>query len=249
MQTRNPSIESLGTILAVWAHPDDETFLAAGVLSAAADAGQRVVCLTATMGEAGAPPTENPAEVAARRAGELAAALAVLGIREHQLGDLPDGGCAAVPHPRGVAFVHDAIVRVRPDTILTFGPDGVTGHSDHRTVSRWVWDAWVATGADADLLHASMPVGFDAQHRRIHEQLSAFEPGFPIETPARDLALRWRLDDTQLDRKYEALRAHRSQSDPIEATIGRDALRSWWREECFRPAVPVEMRVPLPSRG
>ena len=43
----------LGTILGVWAHPDDETYLSAGLMAAAADAGSRVVCITATRGEGG----------------------------------------------------------------------------------------------------------------------------------------------------------------------------------------------------
>jgi LmbE family N-acetylglucosaminyl deacetylase len=236
METKHDIIPGLGTVLGIWAHPDDETFLSAGLMAAAIDAGQRVVTLTATLGEAGGSPAENPAAVAARRSAELDAALAVLGVREHHVADLPDGGCATVAHATGVALVRDAILRVRPDTILTFGPDGVTGHPDHQAVNRWVWDAWVESGADADLLYASMPTGFGIRHRRIHEQLNAFEPGHPVETSPQQLSLRWPLDDEQLDRKYRALRAHDSQTSSIEAIIGRDALRTWWREECFRPA-------------
>jgi LmbE family N-acetylglucosaminyl deacetylase len=243
METTPDTIPSLGTILGIWAHPDDETFLSGGLMAAAVDAGQRVVTLTATMGEAGAPPSENPAAVAARRTAELDDALAVLGVREHHVADLPDGGCATVPHATGVALVRAAILRVRPDTILTFGPDGVTGHADHQAVNRWTWDAWVETGAEADLLYASMPTGFGIRHRWIHEQLNAFEPGFPVETAPQQLSLRWSLDDEQLDRKYRALRAHDSQTTSIEAAIGRDALRTWWREECFRPATSISRRA------
>ena len=48
----------LGTVLGIWAHPDDEAFLSAGLMAAARDAGQRVVCVTATLGEHG---TDDPA--------------------------------------------------------------------------------------------------------------------------------------------------------------------------------------------
>src|SRR4249919_2707816 len=48
-----PVSELRGTILSVWAHPDDETYLAAGLMAAAVQAGQRVVCVTATRGELG----------------------------------------------------------------------------------------------------------------------------------------------------------------------------------------------------
>ena len=46
-------MEELGTILGVWAHPDDETYLCAGLMASAARAGSRVVCVTATRGELG----------------------------------------------------------------------------------------------------------------------------------------------------------------------------------------------------
>ena len=50
-------VTQLGTVLGIWAHPDDEAFLSAGLMAAARDAGQRVVCVTATLGEHG---TDDP---------------------------------------------------------------------------------------------------------------------------------------------------------------------------------------------
>ncbi|HXV94036.1 MAG TPA: PIG-L family deacetylase, partial [Pseudonocardia sp.] len=50
-------LADLGTILGVWAHPDDETFLTAGLMALAREAGNRVVCATATRGERG---TDDP---------------------------------------------------------------------------------------------------------------------------------------------------------------------------------------------
>jgi LmbE family N-acetylglucosaminyl deacetylase len=47
----------LGTVLGIWAHPDDETFLSAGLMAAAREADKRVVCATATLGEHG---TDDP---------------------------------------------------------------------------------------------------------------------------------------------------------------------------------------------
>ena len=86
-------LTELGTVLTVWAHPDDETYLASGLLAALADAGHRVVCVTATRGEA-ADPDATPDERAALaevRTRELAAALALLGVTEHHWLDHPDG--------------------------------------------------------------------------------------------------------------------------------------------------------------
>jgi LmbE family N-acetylglucosaminyl deacetylase len=61
--TTASDLTSLGTVLTVWAHPDDETYLAGGVLARLSDAGQRVVCVTATRGEAADPavaPSSTP---------------------------------------------------------------------------------------------------------------------------------------------------------------------------------------------
>ena len=98
----------LGTILGVWAHPDDETWLCAGLMARAVRAGDRVVCITATRGELGSPDEErwpSGAPLAAVRTAEMAAALAVLGVTEHHWLDYPDGGCAGVDQDEAVRRV------------------------------------------------------------------------------------------------------------------------------------------------
>ena len=72
----------LGTVLGIWAHPDDEAFLSAGLMAAARDAGQRVVCVTATLGEYGTsdPGSWPPTRMARVRERELQASLAALGV-------------------------------------------------------------------------------------------------------------------------------------------------------------------------
>ena len=53
---------------------------------------------------------------------------------DHRWLDYPDGGCAAVDAEEAVARIAAIIDEVRPDTVLTFGPDGGTGHPDHIAV-------------------------------------------------------------------------------------------------------------------
>src|SRR5205085_4502124 len=131
----------LGTVLSVWAHPDDETYVCGGLMAAAVRQGNRVVCVTATRGELGStdeqrwPPGPALAEV---RTKELAESLAELGVSEHVWLDYPDGGCADADGGEAAARIRAIAEDVAPDTVLTFGPDGLTGHSDHMTVSRWV---------------------------------------------------------------------------------------------------------------
>ena len=87
---------ALGTVLTVWAHPDDEAYLAGGLLAASRDVGNRAVCVTATRGEAADPQADaaERAALAGVRTAELETALGVLGVVEHHWLDLPDGGLA-----------------------------------------------------------------------------------------------------------------------------------------------------------
>lgn len=133
-------VKRLGTMLFVGAHPDDETFCCGGLLTTAVQNGQRVVCLTATRGERGVQdesrwPVERLGEI---RAQELDAAMEVLGIREHHWLHYLDGECDRAPEDDAAQAIASLIERCNVQTVLTFGPDGLTGHPDHQSVSRWV---------------------------------------------------------------------------------------------------------------
>src|SRR5215204_3391662 len=127
-------VADLGTVLSLWAHPDDETFLAGGVMSMARDRGQRVVCVSATAGEHGTddPVTWPPQRLGQVRRWETAAAMAVLGVTEHLFLGYADGALSDVDSVEAVARVGAILQQVAPDTILTFGPDGATFHRDHQ---------------------------------------------------------------------------------------------------------------------
>ena len=95
-------VAELGTILGIWAHPDDEAYLSGGLMALARDNGQRVVCVTATRGERGTPdPVAWPPDrLAAERTQELAQCLSVLGVHEHHWLDYRDGECAGADRTR-----------------------------------------------------------------------------------------------------------------------------------------------------
>src|SRR5262245_34607172 len=130
---------ALGTVLGVWAHPDDEAYLSAGLMALVRRTGGRVVCVTATLGEHGTDDavTWPPDRLARTRAHELDAALAQLGVAERRLLGFEDGTLDGVPLELGAGRVLRLLRDVQPDTIVTFGPEGMTGHPDHRAVSRW----------------------------------------------------------------------------------------------------------------
>jgi LmbE family N-acetylglucosaminyl deacetylase len=229
------TVGPLGTILGVWAHPDDEAYLSSGVMAAAAANGQRVVVAHATLGEQGAPDPGAcpPSRMARIRRRELTRSLRAVDVREHHLLGHPDGGCDQVDDDLAASQVAELIDTIRPDTILTFGPDGLTGHPDHRAVSRWVHRAWEATARSARLLHATVTTDWAARHRALNEQIGAFEPGLPRAVGLGAVAVQLTLDERLLDRKVAALRAHRSQTTGLEQAMGPATYRRWWATESF----------------
>jgi LmbE family N-acetylglucosaminyl deacetylase len=232
---RTTDVSSLGTILSIWAHPDDETYLAAGLMAAARDHGQRVVCVSATLGERGTP---DPATWPELRLGpvrrwESAAAMSVLGVHEHHILGLPDGDLDA-HEGVGLAWAARLIDHVRPDTILTFGPDGITFHPDHIAVHRWVTQAWTDGGCQARLLYAAPSVEHLARFGQLYERWDMYmSDERPAGVPADELAVHVRLREWELDRKVTALRAMASQTTELIVMLGADVYAAQVAEESF----------------
>jgi LmbE family N-acetylglucosaminyl deacetylase len=165
---------------------------------------------------------------------ELAASLAALGVTEHFLLGLIDGSCAAVEREPVVSRLVEIIDAVAPDTIVTFGPDGMTGHEDHQTVSTWATAARAIAAPQARLLYATTTEEFANAWEPSRGDFDVFlADGLPLRTPAVDLAVRLRLDPATLDRKIVALRAQASQTTALFAALGEDRVRQCWSEETF----------------
>lgn len=225
----------LGTILAVWAHPDDETFAAGGLMAAARDAGQRVVCATATAGEHGTGDAERwpPARLGQVRRWESAAAMAVLGVTEHRIAGLPDGGLRERTDD-GLAWVSGLFDEVQPDTVLTFDRDGGTFHPDHIAVHRWVTEVWERRGRPGRLLYAVVTAEHLAEFGPLYEEWGVFmTESRPTGVPEADLAVLVRLDGAALDRKLTALRAMATQTAEAVAAVDLDVYASTLADEPF----------------
>lgn len=240
LDTEARGLAALGDVLAIWAHPDDETYLAGGLLAGLRDADVRVVCVTATRGEA-ADPAAGPDEraaLAAVRTEELEAALRHLGVVEHHWLDYPDGGCAALDPAGPVSRLATLLDQVRPRTVVTFGPDGFTGHPDHRTVSAWTDLALSRAGVTPRVLH---PVALEqAVDPELDESYGVFELGRPRVCTDDELALQLRLGGAVLDRKVEALLRQVSQTGGLVAAVGRQRFSTWVATESF--ALPPATR-------
>jgi LmbE family N-acetylglucosaminyl deacetylase len=233
----------LGTTVVVWAHPDDETYLSGGTAAALVDLGHRVVAVTATRGDAGGPDLSpsGRAATAELRTAELEDALAVLGVTEHHWLGYEDGRCADADPEPAVRRLADLLDDVRPDTVVTFGPDGFTGHPDHQTVSRWVDLALDRTLAAPRLLHA-VATEEDRVDPRLDEDFGDYELGQPRIVEPDELALRLLLDPASLRRKVTALEAQASQTAGLIEAVGLERFSAWVAVEAFAPPVTVAAR-------
>lgn len=139
-------------LLAVLAHPDDESLGFGGTLARYGAEGVETYLVTATRGERGRffPPDRKTetAEVGRVREAEVRAAAAVLGIREVFIPGYPDGAVDQLDAATAIAEIVRHIRRVRPHVVVTFGPDGAYGHPDHIAISQFTTAA-VACAGDA----------------------------------------------------------------------------------------------------
>jgi len=229
-------VNAIGTVLGVWAHPDDECYLSAGLMARAARQDQRVVCVTATFGEAGVTdesrwPADRLADI---RRDELARSLAILGVDEHHWLGLPDGGCAeadAEPMIRKIAAI---IAAVQPRIVVTFGPDGITDHPDHKAVGAWTTAAFDrAAPRGAELWFPAYEREWEPVWGDELRELGVYPPGLPPVLDRAELVASALLDDELVGLKYAALGAQESQVEGLRSALGRDRYRDFLRHESF----------------
>lgn len=229
-------VASLGTILGIWAHPDDESYLTAGIMAAASQAGSRVVCITATRGEAGSQDEKRwpSAGIASVRERELERSLEILGISEHHWLDYVDGHCSSAAASEAVGKLEALIDGLRPDTVLTFGPDGQTNHPDHKAVHRWTVGAVQRLALPhTRLMYAAVTREWHDQHVPYLSELNVFEPGTPVPYSRETLSIHFVLDDELWDLKLRALKAQESQTQGFFEIVGDDYMRTIMTEEMF----------------
>lgn len=233
-------IPPLGSMLGVWGHPDDETYLTAGLMAAGVRAGNRVACITATRGEEGSWDEERwpTSQMGKVREDELMRSLEILGVTEHWWLDYYDGACSSVDPEEATSKVVAVMEQVQPRSVFTFGPDGMTGHADHKSVSAWTTEAFRRAAPEgARLYYATMTPEWATEFVPVMNQFNVFmEPGTPPVTPPDQLAIDFELDADLLEQKLEAIAAHVSQVEGMLNAFGRDYFRRANRAEFFRLA-------------
>jgi LmbE family N-acetylglucosaminyl deacetylase len=136
------------------------------------------------------------------------------------------------------------ITEVQPDTVLTFGPDGATGHPDHIAVCRWTTAAVQrAGGPQPTLMYATKTAAWRDRFFAGIEPASVMmvEDLEPELWDEEDLSVMFRCDDELATLKVAAMRAQASQLEAFAQSMGLDAFKELVREELFREPVPGDV--------
>lgn len=220
-------------ILAVFAHPDDERVIGP-LLSKLAREGRETQLVIATDGAKGVRDfAKIPAgpELAAARAKEAQCAANRLGVRQLRILGLPDGGLASFEQLGKLRSALAAIIdTVKPAAIITIGPDGGTGHPDHRLVGN-VATQIVQSDAryiNIDLLYASLPT----------ERLRTAPKAEPTVNGTAEslLSVRVPFEDRDLVAGREEFACHRTQYSQAEMdAVNKYLAHAWNGRVWMRP--------------
>ncbi|MEN9939186.1 MAG: 1D-myo-inositol 2-acetamido-2-deoxy-alpha-D-glucopyranoside deacetylase [Chloroflexota bacterium] len=247
-------------LLAVFAHPDDETFGVGPALATWAARGVETHLISATRGERGwqGDPQDNPGPEALgrHREGELRAAARELGVREVSFLGYLDGELDRAEPVEATAALVAHIRRIRPHVVVTFPPDGVYGHPDHIAISQLTVGALLCA-ADA----AFQDPGDRPPHRvaKLYFVVDTEESAAPWRAAIGDLTMefdgeprswvlwpRWlvsaRVDGTaQREAVWRAFMCHASQIPPLERLELVFAPDAWprWSVQSFYRAVSM----------
>jgi LmbE family N-acetylglucosaminyl deacetylase len=243
------------TLLAVFAHPDDEAFGTGGTLAKYAAQGCDVHLVMATRGEAGEisdPQLASPANLPSVRERELRCACQTYGIHPPRFLDYLDGQLPVVNQGQAVGKLVKIIRELRPDVLITFGPDGIYGHYDHIAVHHWCVAA-VELAADPDcfpdkdacethqvakLYFRTMPDEYLESRREGGERMAVMMDGVPFYFASRPLSEITTIIDVSdyVEAKRQGILCHTTQvgTNNRYAEQSEEILKDpWFRQEAF----------------
>jgi len=228
------------TLVAVFAHPDDETFVGP-VLARYAREGAKVYLAIATKGEKG---TNDRARIpsgdrlAKIRREEATCACKQLGIEPPIFFELSDGELGAMTNPLGrnvqsvADKLQDLIAKLHPQVIVTWGPEGGYGHPDHRLVSDAVTQVVQSAKSDVKLLYA----GMSPEQAKTLNTIWGSSGFYWHATDAAYLTVRVPVTKADLAAYHRALECHPSQFAREEMQELEKALDTAWESGVwFRP--------------
>ena len=210
-------------LLAVLAHPDDESLGVGGTLAKYAAEGVETFLLTATRGDAGRYGEHRPgdhghpgrAALAAIREQELRAAASVLGVKEVALLDYFDQHLDAADAAQVTGDIVEHVRRIRPQVVITFGPDGAYGHPDHIAICQLTTAAVVAAGdaGIAKLYYIAWPASTWNAYQAAFKKLTSMVDGVERQVvPWPDWAITTAIDTREFGQTvWRAIACHESQ--------------------------------------
>jgi LmbE family N-acetylglucosaminyl deacetylase len=257
------------TLVAIFAHPDDEAFGTGGTLTKYAHEGVDVHLIMATRGEAGRfanPAVNNNHPMSTLRERELRCACEIYGLKGlHLLGYL-DGQTAVAPLSDAVFKVVRLLRHLKPQVVVSFGPEGVYGHFDHLVVHRWATaavelagkaDFWPEAGAAhqvAKFYHRATPQEHVDNMRERFGRIAVSMDGVPFPFMGYPEERITTIIDTgeYAHLKAKAIRCHASQIDPSTPVLQPDfdpRANVWFYRETFILAKTYGISATLPING
>ena len=222
-------------LLAVFAHPDDETVVAP-VLARYAREEAEVYIVYATAGEHGVRPhfgVDRGPKLGEVRRREAEAACRELGIKPPIFLGIEDGSLGQFTNPPGKILreathkLEKVLDDLHPSAIVTWGPDGGYGHPDHRLMQDVITQL-VQAGSDYRLYY------FGISHENLKDASGPFFGFFP--TDSRYLTVQVPFTDADLDAARRCFACHKSQfSDETIAHLDRFLTKAWSGQVSFRP--------------
>lgn len=270
-----PSAANLPRFMAIFAHPDDETFGVGGTFARATAAGHPCAVVSATRGEEGEisdPTLSTSADLGRVREQELRTACAVFGVQDVSFLDYRDGHLAQADVREAVGRVVAQIRRFQPDVVVTFAANGMYGHPDHMAIHRLTLAAVSAAADEAQYPDGGAPHRVrkvylqgapreallqwrDAERAAGHD----FIPGgnaatIPVEemgSPMAELTTTITLTDDEMAKKQRAMLAHATQisADNPFVKATPEELRQRMGTEFFilLPAPISDQDYPIPE--
>lgn len=266
-----PSARPARRLLLVHAHPDDETINNGATMAKYADEGALVTLVTCTLGEEGEVIPPDLAHLAAdredtlgdHRVGELAAAMAELGVTDHRFlggpGRYRDSGMMGVAQnevpgcfwqadlDEAAGHLAEVIMDVRPQALVTYDDNGGYGHPDHIQAHRVAMRGYELAAEQGHRVDRVFEIC--TPRSAVEEgfaRLAAAAGEFPFGGVATPDDIPGVVDDAQVsvvidgsayaDRKAAAMRAHATQiavEGPYFA-LSNDLGQPFFSTECYR---------------
>ncbi len=237
------------TLLCVLAHPDDESLAIGGIIAKYARKGVDVQLICASRGERGRyfDYQESPGceVVSSTRSVELDAAAKVLGINEVHFLNYLDGDIDKADPNKITRKIANFITELKPEVVVTFGPDGAYGHPDHIAISQFT--AAAIMQASGSNIPYTVPKFYNLAWPQKHwdQYLAAFKHLSSTVDNVERVAFAWpewmittRIDTSMVwEIVWEAIQCHKSQLPGyknLRNLTDADHKELWGKQEFYR---------------